>query len=226
MKRLGALFSVLLFLAACTGGAVTESYALVMETQDPARREALSQAAMRVVERRIQSMQVRLIEQAIRQEEDGSLLMDVTVDDPATIELLSEQLARPLDFAIMIAAEEGEAADITVESFGGFRATGITEEHLAWVEAAAEGGEGIVRITLTEEGRTAYAALLASAGETPIGIVVRGVLVSILQSGGGSGEDIIIRGIPTPAFAEIFADDVIVGTHVTFTPRSSLPLLP
>ncbi len=225
MKRLGALFGVFLFLTACTGEAVTGSYDLQMETQDPARRETLGLAAMRVVERRIQSMQVPMREQTIRQEE-GNLAIDVTVDHPDTIALLSEQLQRPFTFRIMVESSADEV-DATVEGHGGFRSTNITEADIDWVESAQDDeGKGAVRILLTEEGQAKLQGLMTAEQGKSIGVFVRDVLISVLPAAGGDSVDITIRGIPDLALAEIFADDVNVGIHIMFTPTASPPSLP
>ncbi len=225
MKRPVAFFGVLLFLTACSGEAVTGSYDLTMDTEEPTRQEALSLAAMRVIERRIQSMQVPMLEQTLRQEE-GAIAIDVQVDDPATIALLSEQLTRPFSLRVMAGAP-AEEADVTVEGQGGFRLTDITEEDVDWVESAQDSeGKGAIRILFTEIGRGKMQALMTAEKGNTIGVFVRDVLMGVLPAAATDSTDITIRGIPDPVLADIFADDVIVGAHVTFTPTSSLPSLP
>lgn len=225
MKRSIALFGVFLLLTACTGGSVTGSYDLTIRNDDPTKQEALTLAAMRVLQRRIESMQVPMLEQTLRQEE-GTIAIDVHVDDPATIELLTEQLTRPFSFRVMAEAP-AEEADATVEGYGGFRLTDVTEEEIAWVETAQdEEGKGAVRILFTESGQRKMQALMETEQGNSIGVFVRDVLMSVLPAATSNASDITIRGIPEVALAEIFADDVNVGTFVHFTPHTSLPSLP
>lgn len=225
MKRRIALFGVLLLLAACTGKTVTGSYALTMTIEDPAQREALTLAAMRVIQRRIDSMQVPMLEQKLRQE-DGVTAIDITVDDAATIALLTEQLTRPFSLRIMAEAPP-EEADATVEGQGGFKRTNVSEADIAWVVAAQDDtGKGMVRILFTETGKEKMRTLMQTEKGKSIGVFVRDVLISVLPAAVTGSDDITIRGIPDAWLAEIFADDVTVGTHVTFTPQTSLPSLP
>ncbi len=74
-----------------------------------------------------------------------------------------------------------------------------------------------MRIELSPQG----AAILKSLGQTNegdvIALLVRGALISKTVAKKDL-EELIIRNIPTPAMGEIFADDVNVGVHVTFTP--------
>jgi hypothetical protein len=210
----------LLLLAACAAAGTSMTFNLTMDTTDIERREELGDAALRVIERRLDGMEAKILDSDVEVDAD-SASVTVEVDFPEALPELASQLAGPFSFEIMAQTPEGATPDVTVEGHGGFSKTGITGDDLEWVEGKVQEGTDFGEVTLifTEEGRTKMADLFAKNNGKFIGLFVRGVLVSKMQvETDVLKDDIVIREIPTAELAEIFADDVNVGIHVTFTP--------
>jgi preprotein translocase subunit SecD len=111
------------------------------------------------------------------------------------------------------------AGDLYVEEQGWFTKTGITQKHITWTEGGVdETGKGRVRLTFSEEGRALLSQVIRVHPNGIVGLFVRDNLMSKMQIEGAElRKEIVITGIPTPDIATIFADDVNVGTHVTFS---------
>lgn len=219
MKRpFFSLVSVLLLAACTTSNSV--SYNLEMDVTDPEKREQLGEQSLRVIERRLARMGEIPTAQNVEVNEDEAIV-SITIETQEAIEQLTKELQEPFTFNVMAQAEEGEEADIEVEGHGGFVATPVTGEDLEWSEGRKEPGKatGEVRLVFTEEGRTEMADLFAAKKGKYIGIFVRGQLISkLLVDTDELKDDIVIRDIPSPELAQIFAEDVNVGLHVMFTP--------
>lgn len=219
MKRLQFALLSLLALTAC-GGPSTVSYRLDMDVTGTTQVQELTEASFRVIERRLDSMGATVEDKNIVRDGSGTLIT-VTTGNKETTDALTSQLTQPFDLQIMAEAGEGVTPDITVEGHGGFVLTGITGDDLAWVLGRQVPGQeiGEVQLQFTNAGRAKMNGLFETMQGKNIGLFVRGQLVSKLAvEAGAMDQALMISGIPTPELAGIFADDVNVGTHVTFTP--------
>jgi hypothetical protein len=210
--------SILPLLVACSGGTQV-TYHLQFDTENVAKRTELSLAVTRVIERRLQSMGEKPNDFDMRQEEEGSR-MTFRVETEAAADILTVDLTEPFALQIMREARPGQTPDIEIDGHGGFLGTGITQEHLTWIEASEEeNGKGRVTLQFTEEGRTLMGKVFRENVGRNIGLFVRSRLVAKLQVDTAEiKDDIIITGIPSYELARVFADDVNVGLHVAFTP--------
>lgn len=209
----------LAFLAAC-GGDATVRYRLTFDTQDPASVEELTQATVRVVERRLARMEAGLAEQNVIKDADG-VTLELTVDDGAAAETLTSEMTAPFDLQIMIGTTDVANADVTVEGLGAFDETGVTGDDLVNVvaEANPETQGGRIEMYFTDEGRAELGGIFAANVGNDLGLFVRGRIVSALTIGAAElPSPLVIDGVPDAEMAQIFADDVNVGTHVTVTP--------
>ncbi|OGJ61475.1 hypothetical protein A3C37_04090 [Candidatus Peribacteria bacterium RIFCSPHIGHO2_02_FULL_53_20] len=201
------------------GGSVSSTYRLQFDTEDPSRLTLLSLAVMRVVERRLQGMGEDVRGLDVSQKQGGPELSFSVVTEAAA-DLLREDLTAPFELRIMREAKEKETPTMEAEGHGGFVETQITQEHLEWIEAAEEpDNKGRITLEFTEEGRKLMRMIFRENVGKNIGLFVRGRLVAKLQVDTAElKDDIIITGIPSAELARVFADDVNVGLHVTFTP--------
>lgn len=208
-----------LLLAACAASnAVT--YTMDMDVTDAEQRAQLGDQALRVIERRLERMGEIPSKKDVAVNASGATV-SVTVETQEAIDQLTEELQRPFEFKVMAQADEGQEPELTVDGHGGFVSTAVDGEDLQWVEGRKEPGRatGEVKLVFTEQGRTEMADIFATRQGKIIGIFVRGQLVSkLLVDTNELKDDIVIREIPSPELAQIFAEDVNVGLHVTFTP--------
>lgn len=217
MKRILLALSTLLLLTACRSTAL--EYELAFDVQDQARQTVLAAASLRVIERRLANIGEEPLDIDI-ETKDGRVRLIVKLEEETVADILNDHLTEPFELLIMRQTKTEEDADIVVEGHGGFQETGLTEEHIKWLEASEdEGGKGRVTISFTEAGRTLMAELFAENKGKYIGLFVRERLISkLLVDTDELKDDIIISDIPTVKLARVFADDVNVGLHVTFTP--------
>lgn len=218
-SRFAPLFGLsLAFLAAC-GGPTTVSYRLTFDVQDPVSVEELSKATIRVAERRLDRMGAEVTEKNVVKDA-GGMTLTLGVSDATSAATLTDELTAPFDLQFMAATTES-GADVMVEGFGGFNATGVTGDDLTHIlaHANAETGGGLVRINFTDEGREKLRGVFSENVGNTIGLFVRGRLVSALEVKDASlPNPLVIDGIPDAELAQIFADDVNVGLRVTVTP--------
>lgn len=219
MRRLPLLFTTLFILAAC--GTTKTAYVLSFDVQDAEQQSALTLASLRVIERRLARMGDQLIEQNL-QTHDEEIAIALKIRDKEASATLTAELAKPFSLDIMEQSPE-DTADTVVEGHGGFRKTDVTQEHLEWVEAREYGPEkkqGMVVLYFSPEGRTLMQKIFKKNKGKAIGIFVRNQLASKLTVDTDQvKDDIVIQGIPSYTVASIFADDINVGLHVTFTPK-------
>jgi preprotein translocase subunit SecD len=98
----------------------------------------------------------------------------------------------------------------------------VTAKQLEWIQPLTNPttSEVGVELQFTDEGKMLLSKAFADNAGKNIGIFVRGLLVSkmTISSTPLQSSHIIIGGIPSAKVAEIFSEDVNVGTHLTFTP--------
>ncbi|MEI8230204.1 MAG: hypothetical protein WCG83_03620 [Candidatus Peregrinibacteria bacterium] len=216
MRRILLPFAFLLLLAGC-GTPAPVRLRLTLHTADPAQRTELIGAAQRVITSRL----VRITEEkpAIAMTTEGSgALLSVTIADPKIADEITQEMLRPFSLMLMLKST-GSGGDIQVQNVGWFTKTDITEKEVTWVQSGqTTGRQSEVAIRFTADGQKRMEALFKGNQGRSIGLFVRGKLMSILPSTGKApGENLMITGIPSPEIAAIFADDVNVGTLVTFS---------
>ncbi len=214
---LTALMTMLLL--ACSAER-TVHYRLHFDVPDASTQQQLTLMSMRVIERRLQSMGEQLIDKEVSTK-GNTTTIGITVGSRQGAEALTSSLIKPFVMQVMLQAETATGSDVTVQGQGSFNATGITETDFDRVEAHQEPqtDKGEVRLVLTGSGHLKMATLFRSAKGKDIAIFVRGRLVSKLHVETSELKgDVIIRNVPNPALAQVFADDVTVGLHVIFVP--------
>lgn len=218
MPRHFFLASALLLLTAC--GATNVRYKISFNIDDAEQQSSLTLASLRVIERRLQRLGDQLLEQDMKTR-DQKVIISLKIRDKEASETLKAELVKPFTLSIMEQSSE-KTADTVVEGHGGFRKTDVTQEHLQWVEARAygpEGKQGMVILYFNPDGRALMQKIFKKNKGKAIGIFVRGQLVSKLTVDTDKvKDDIVIQNIPSYEIARVFADDMNVGLHVTFTP--------
>ena len=219
MKRI--LFSLvpLLVLAACAHSGETVTYNITTNVTDISKQQILVQQSERVIERRLESLGEKKPVTEIKKTGSG-FQITAHASNKDMLSALTQQLQQPFKLRVMAETQPGEKADITVEKFGGFSETGISEKDLDWVIGGEEPGtkQGQVELAFTAKGRQKMSALFKVMKGKYIGLFVRDQLVSRLHVDTDKLEAVVvIRQIPQPELAQIFADDVNVGLHVAFT---------
>lgn len=212
--------AAVLALAGCASGPSATYNLQIDRVTDATQRELVANQSVKVIERRLQSMGDILVDSNVRMGGSGATVM-VTSESQEALDALAGQLQEPFDMKVMKEVASGQQAELTVEGHGGFVSTGITGADLDWVEGYKEPGKetGEVKLVFTEAGRTKMAALFKEMKGKNIGIFVRRTLVSkLFVDTDELKDDIVIRDVPSVDLAEIFAEDVNVGIHVTFTP--------
>jgi len=219
-SRLYWLSASLLLLAGCRS-ATTLAVDVTFDTEDPAVQELLLTASQNVIERRAYALE-EAIPTITPGERGQTMRLDVELQNEETVTALGELLKAPLDFFLMCEAEEGEEPDYTNETYGDFVHTGITQQDIEWVYAHdSTDGTAQVAITFTAEGQNLFMQVLDECAGKQIGVFVHGGLVSLYTlpaENTGTMENIMIDGVPSIDLANIFADDMNVGIHVTFAP--------
>jgi preprotein translocase subunit SecD len=219
MRRFLLTLAILPILAACSSASVT--YSVTTNVEEEQRVNLLLLASMRVIERRMANIGEELLDIDLQRNGTSTAIV-VQVQEETALDILTEQLTEPFDMQIMKESTE-ETAEVIVDGHGGFVQTGITGEDILWLESAEEpGGTGRITITFSEEGREKMSTVFQENVGKNIGIFVRGQLVSkLLVEVDELKDDIVITDIPSLELAAVFADDVNVGLHVTFTPTKS-----
>lgn len=219
MKRLLLGLSASMLLFGCSSQ-TTVTYNLSFNVSDPQDRQELTVASQRVIERRLEHLNEPILSDSIDTSKQPTSVT-VTMPDKGAAQELTRELAEPFKVRIMAQTASGETADITVQGQGGFKETGITENDIQWVDSRTDPStnKGEVGIQLTPAGQRKMQTLFSQEVGKNIGIFVRDQLVSkLLVSSPDAPSTLIISNIPSPDIAEVFADDMNVGLHVTFTP--------
>lgn len=217
MRKLFLSIGALFLVAGCTASEPTQTaIRLTFDTQDPAAQAELTKTSIDVIERRLMRYGAEMQDLQTKLDASGATLTLTLPAEELANELVTE-LQMPFTFAIVQEAPEGGSGAIMFEGQGTYMPTSITEDDLAGAEAAQDETGGAVRLVFTDAGKRELEALAPTVKGKALGIMARGVLMSKTQ-GDTLTNEIVIRGIPTVEFAQVFADDVNVGLHVTFTP--------
>lgn len=217
MKRVFFGILGLVLLAACSSQ-TTVRYNLAFDVTAPTDQQALTLASEHVIENRLDALSEPLIDKEI-DTKDNTTSIVITVPDKGAADELTKELTAPFKMEVMAQTASGKTADVTVQGQGSFSHTNITEKDLQWVQSHKDAdGKGEVALAFTDAGRAKMKALLLQMRGKDIGIFVRDRLVSKLHVKATVIPDtIVISGIPSFDVANVFADDMNVGLHVTFT---------
>lgn len=211
-----------LFLTACTAGgsSYAVTYDLSFQNVEAAQVDGLTNAAMRVVERRLDAMGVVNPGKEFGKDAQPSLI--ITVPDKEGADELTRQLTAPFMMKVMKETPVGETPDLDSQTVGKFSDTDIATADFAGVEAGAD-SKGIIgaRILMTPEGIKKLQSLYKEQQGKQIGIFARDRLVTKIAVTPDMLDDdkIVIVNIPNRLQAEAFMDDVNVGLHVVYTPK-------
>lgn len=224
MKRLLLGLSAAILLAGCNSQ-TTVRYHLTFNVSDSQAQDSLAFASQRVVERRLEHLSEPIISDTIDSSKKP-VTLTITVPHKSAADELTKELTAPFSLQIMAQTGSGETADITVEGQGGFKQSGITEKDLTGVVSHKDAdGKGEVALLLTKDGQAKMQQLFKQTVGSNIGIFVREggapdyQLVSKLHVETTTApQNIVISNIPSSDLADVFADDMNVGLHVTFTP--------
>jgi len=215
MKRFLLSLAFVPLLVSC--GNVSVTFIVTTDTNEPERKAQVLSAGLRVIERRMASMGEELLNLDIRHTDTGAEI-DIAVANQEPIDNLIDVMTE--EFSVRIMKESAlDKAQIIVEGHGGFFDTPVNETHIDWLHAAEEpGGKGRITISFTDEGRELMSDVFKENVGKSIGLFVRDQLVSkLLVETDEVLDDIIITDIPTVQLANVFADDMNVGLHSTFT---------
>lgn len=181
-------------------------------------RQELTKMAMAVVERRVNALEGKALNVTPGNIGD-TVALTVKLDKAGLADDLTQSLGAPFTFRLVEQATQTDSDTFTIGELGLFRETAFREKHITSVEWAKDpaNGKGAANIQMNADGAQLFQSIAKrNAGKT-LGILVRGVLVSTTKAQEDQ-DKLVIRNIPTPEMAQVFADDVNVGLHVTFTP--------
>lgn len=224
MKKVFIPLVFALLLSACNQPK-TLTYDVTFTTDNPDRMNDLSLATRHVIERRLERFDAHLIDYDVAHNtETKETEIEVQVDNADAAQFLNEKLTEPFSFEIRYLADEEQEGDIYVENVGYFRPTDIVKEDIDWVLGQALDGpqqSGRVVIGFTDVGVEKMQNIFDNQDGSTIGIFVRNMLTASLKIEEGTIErTIAIDGVPSGDLAKVFADDVNVGIHMTFTPKN------
>jgi hypothetical protein len=222
MKRLFVMSIVILsaaeglLLAGCSSANTAVELRIAPAGQ--AHMEELLDAAVRVIQGRLGQADQKMKAVHLTKEGSGAVLRFAVADAAAREKLLID-LTQPYSLALMVEAPK-EQADIYSELYGGFKETGITEKHVTWAASnETPAGLGTAVIGLTKEAEIMLGTIYRENLDQEIALFVRGRLMSRKRITGTDKEGPLqIDNIPSPAVAAVFADDVNVGSFITFRP--------
>lgn len=225
MKRLlstSLVTAACIALAACgqTGAA---NYRVVFEpTLTPDKVQEVATGAARVIQRRVDAMKGTVKNINVQTKEKEATITS-TVDPPALVSPLTDQLSEAFTLRIMRSTNPGESPDMTVQGDRNFNETGVTEKDILWVTASKnekEPTKGTVLVTFNDEGKKKLKKVFKATRGKQVALFLRGRLVSsFTNTSGAERENILIEGIPSADLAAAFADDVNVGVYAKIVPN-------
>lgn len=206
-----------LAVAACNSQSVTLTYTIQSSTTDTAKNQILLPSAERVITRKLASANITDARVTAIPSGSGSATLTVRLHNAEEAEAADALVQEKLTFDLRI---EETAATSAADAV--WKDTGVTGTHLIWIQPLTNptNNEIGVELQFTDEGQEKLAKAFMENPSKDIGIFVRDLLVSkmTISTETLSSNHIIIGGIPSAKVAEIFAEDVNVGVHLTFTP--------
>lgn len=214
--RTPVLIGSLMVLAAC-GSSVQLSYTAKSSVDDPARNTLIFQATERVLTRRLAAVNVASPRVTVVPQDSTTATVNMTVPG-ASVDTVNRIVSDPFTFEIRM--EKGMVKDAAGVEQTDWQPTGVDGSMLDWVQPVQNADSSIIGVELrfSEAGRTKLKEAFRGNKGRDVGVFVRDLLVSKLKINTEVlDEHIVISGIPSAKVAEIFADDVNVGLHISFT---------
>ncbi len=213
--RTPLLIGSLMILAAC-GSSVQLTFQATSSLDDAAKNQLLFQAAERVFTRRLAAVNVESPKVKVITQDKATASVSMSVPS-ASVETVERIASDPFTFEIRL--EDGVIKDSTGADQTNWVPTGVDGSMLEWVQPvkSPDGSDIGVELEFSETGRSKLQEAFKGNQGKDVGIFVRDLLVSKLKINSDKpNEHIIIGGIPSAKVAEIFADDVNVGLHLSF----------
>lgn len=211
---------------ACANDASSDAhmrYEIDTGITDTQRLEDLQQSAKRVLESRLIALGEFARDVEVTRTSGGfDAKITLSGSNTAVFDTMTEKLTEPLTITFMVETENLEEADVIVAETEGFNETLLNEDHIDWVTADAhpvtESGE--VTIRFTQEGLELKKEIFEEQMDNNIGVFVRNrpVYKMKVEQDDIDSDVLVLRNIPRADMAQIFADDMNVGLHTTFTP--------
>ncbi|MFH0851172.1 MAG: hypothetical protein V1876_00280 [Candidatus Peregrinibacteria bacterium] len=216
MRRLFPLVLLTLALAGC--GSKTVRLSLTFDVTDAVQQTILLEESKRVIERRLSRFEdATPTPMIVESGQSGAVLLSFDVNNAEARTALIAELLTPYSLKIMTVSTG--TGDLFVEDHGWFTDMGISQKQIVSAEGAAdEEGKGIVRLVFSDEGRAMLTQVFQNHLGGTMGLFVHDRLMAKMPIDAPRPKtEIVIADIPVPDMAGIFADDVNVGTHVTFS---------
>jgi hypothetical protein len=222
-KRLFATSALAVLLTACGASPDVSYHVTYTPNADPTQHTMLAEAAGRVIERRVESMGGTTTKLKVTEDADKKgAMISFTVNPASLHKPLTEQVEAPYSMRLMRSTKAGETPTVNIEGKS-YIETGVTEKDLEWVSAnkdQTDPAKGVVYITFTTAGKAKVKKVFQTTKGLSVAIFVRDRLISSFQNTKGAGqENILIENVPAYDLATAFADDVVVGSFMTFTER-------
>lgn len=218
MKRLSLLAVLTAFTLSVTACGTPTTVRYRATWNDASKASVYVESVERVIIRKLAAIEIPNPGIAVIPENQESAIVTITTPDAQVHDAVKHVLSQPFSFDLRL--ENGQTVEGDLSTID-WATTGIDGSMLTWVQAIGnkETSEVSLDLQFNDEGKAKLETLAGAQQGKRLGIFVRDVLVSMLTiQSGFSAEHVIIGGIPSATVAEIFADDVNVGLHVSFTP--------
>jgi len=221
MKKILAPVLFALLLTACGNTPTELTYHVTFDTEDAGRMTDLSLATRHVIERRLARLEGNLIDYDIDYDQEAKVAtIGVKVDNAPAAEKLNVEMTTPFIFEVRYLVKEAQEGDIDVKGVGSFRETGIGKQDVDWVVGQTTDpplNRGRVLIGFTDNGAPKVQTLFEEQADNTIGLFVRNRLTAAVKISDDFEKVLVIEGLPSGEIAKVFADDMNVGIHMTFT---------
>jgi hypothetical protein len=216
-RRSVIALGIVLSLTAC-GGAASVTATMSIAGLDAGRTALVIKSVERVLMRRLAAAEIKQgISVIALPTGPTSAALTMRLPNSAAATKAREILEQPFHFDVRLEGATTGTGELDTHDW---IPTGVEERHLEWVQVLGQAQDGSTSIELffSKEGRTILADVFRKNEGKNIGLFVRDLLVSKVKvQKEGLAEHVVIGGIPSARIADIFADDVNVGLHVTFT---------
>lgn len=216
LRKTAFLIGSLVLLTAC-GGPTTLSYTITSNLSDTTKNSGLFESSERVLVRRLAALGVENPKITIIPLDSSSATMDIEV--PSEAKAAVEKITSD-SFTFDLRVDNGKVKNDAGDEVTDWKKTRVDGSMVNWVQPVRDTKTGSLGVELqfSKDGKEALAEAFKGNKDKNIGIFVRDLLVSSMKiTSEEPSEHIIISGIPATSIAEIFADDVNVGLHITFS---------